>query len=166
MAIPSRATLVASSSRLVYPLCFPVVLATIRISRSPTSWKYRPDGLRLKMSCLPAFFRMNLSPDSFSYETGYFLVAFYTESMLVMPSFLYHTSPYPGRVPMWVTWTTSVLKWILVVRSDLWMYVSRFGLLKTSMEDPVSRRIQLGFMDTLWRNVWSSLDTWNNIISW
>ena len=83
------------------------------------------------------------------------------ERMLAIPSPLNHTRPYPGRVPIWETSTTPELQWIFVYCSDSWMSVSSWGLLNTSMGEPVSSRIQLGSMAPFFRKVCVKRKLWS-----
>ena len=51
-------------------------------------------------------------------------------------------------------WQPQHCKWIFVVFSNLCMFFRILGLQTMSMEDPVSRRIQLGLIDPFWKKIW------------
>ena len=80
--------------------------------------------------------------------------------MLAIPYPLNHTRTYPGKVPMWETSTTLVFQWIFIDCSDLWMSISIWGLLNTSMEDTLLRRIQLGLIAPFCRKVCANRTSW------
>ena len=46
--------------------------------------------------------------------------------------------------------------------ANLWMFVSSLGLLKKSINNPVSRRIQLGLIYPFWRKAWANITSWSH----